>query len=98
MDSRFKYKDVSIGMDQSWVESRLRLRLPEARLFAKMPVSRPASASQHSKVVGFGLGFVIFLTAGFGFGFGFPESCVWLPRFNRRFDKTFFHKLLFDLY
>ena len=36
------------------------------------------------------------LEAGFGFGFGFPECCVWLPRFNGRFYKTFVHELRFD--
>ena len=45
------------SQEQGWVGSRLRLRLPEAGLFAKMLASRPASASKHSKVVGFGLGF-----------------------------------------
>ena len=48
--------------------------------------SASASASQY------------FFTAGFGFGFGFPEFCVWLPRFNTYFDKTFIHKLRFDSY
>ena len=47
---------------------------------------------------GFGFGFLICLTAGFGLGFGFPEFCVWLPQFKRRFDKTFIHKLHFDFY
>ena len=32
----------------------------------------------------------IFFTAGFGLGFDFPEFCVWLPRFNRRFDEPSF--------
>ena len=41
--------------DQGWVGSRL--RLPEAGLFAKMLASRPASASEHLKVVSFGPGF-----------------------------------------
>ena len=76
---------------QGWVGSRFRLRprLPEAGLFAKMLASRPASASKHSKVAGFGhgfgflkcrfdgvcfgFGFVIIFTTGFGFGFAFPE-------------------------
>ena len=37
------------GWYQGWVGSRLRphLRLPEARLFAKMLASRPSSASKH---------------------------------------------------
>ena len=39
------------------LESRLRFRLPEAELFAKILASKPASASNHSKVVSFGLGF-----------------------------------------
>ena len=46
-----------LSRDQGWVGSQLRLWLPEAGLFAKMLASRPALASKHSKVVGFGLGF-----------------------------------------
>ena len=60
--------------------------------------SASASASLHAVFDGFGFGFVIFFTAGFGLGFGFPEFRVWLPRFSRRFEKTFIHKLRFDLY
>ena len=41
---------------QGWVGSRLRLQ--EAGLFAKVLASRPASASRHSNVVGFGFGFL----------------------------------------
>ena len=50
---------ITVTTNQGWVGSRLRLRLrlPEAGLFAKILASRPASASKHSKAVGFGLGF-----------------------------------------
>ena len=92
--------------EQGWVGGRLRLRprLLEAGLFAKMLAFRPPSASKHSTVVGFRLGFgslnivfdgfgfgfgiVIFFSARFGLCFGFPEFHVWLPWFNRRIDKT----------
>ena len=37
-------------------------------------------------------------TAGFGLGFGCPESDVWLPRFNRRSDKTFTSFILISIY
>ena len=74
-----------------------RLRLPSIQ---KLLASASASASLNAVFdgFGFGFGFVIIFTAGFGLGFGFPEFCAWLPRFNRRFDKTFIHKLRFDFY
>ena len=92
------------NVHQGWVGGRL--RLPEAGLLAKMPASRPASVSKHSKVAGFGLGFG-FLKCCFWWirlrlrlcnifmaGFGFPEFCIWLPRFNRHF----IHKPRLDFY
>ena len=97
---------------QGWVGSQLRLPLPEVGLFAKMLASRPDSACKPSKIISFGsasaslsavsdgiglgFGFVILFTT--GFGFGIPKFCVWLPRFNGRFDKTFIHQLRFDFY
>ena len=59
-----------------------------------------ASASLNAVFDGFGLGFafVMFFTVGFDYGFSFPEFSFWLPWFNRRFDKTFIHKLCFDFY
>ena len=67
-----------------------RLRLPSIQ---RLVASASASASLNAVFDGLGFGFVILFTAGFDFGFGFPELCVWLPRFNRHFDKTFIHKL-----
>ena len=73
------------------------LRLPSIQ---KSLASASASASLNAVFDGFdlGFGFVICFTAGFGLGFGFPEYCVWLPRFNRRFDKTLIYKRRFDFY
>ena len=55
--------------------------------------SASASVSLNAVLGGFsfGFGFVIFFMVGFGLGFGFPEFGVWLPLFNRRFDRAFIH-------
>ena len=73
-----------------------RLRLPSIQ---KLLASASALDSLNAVFLfGFGIGFIIFFKAGFSLGFGFPEFCIWLPRFNKRFDKTFIHKPRFDFY
>ena len=79
------------SLRKCWLSGRL--RLPNIQ---KLLASSSGSASINAVFDGFG--FEILFTAGFGLGFGFPESYVWLPRFNRRFDKTFIHKLRFNFY
>ena len=61
-------------------------------------VSASVSASLNAAFDGFGFGFGFVMIFSSGFVFGFSECCVWLPKFNRRFDKTFIYKLCFDFY
>ena len=67
-----------------WLTDRLRLSSIQKQLLAS------ASASLNAVFVEFGFGFgFVFFVAGFGFGFGFSELFIWLPRFDKHFDKNF---------
>ena len=108
--------DFDRGQVQGWVGSqlRLRLRLLEAGLFAKILAFRPVSASQHSKGVGFGLVSASLNAVFDGFGLGFGFVICFYGRFRLRFRllgilclastvqsmlyKTFIHKLRFDFH
>ena len=86
----FGFRKLSF-LQKCWLPGRL--WLPSIQ---KLLALASALASLNAVFDGFsfGFGFVIFFMA----GFSFLEFCIWLPRFNRRFDKTFIHKPRLDFY